>query len=83
MAEYFDSIDKIGYEGPDSENLLAFRHYNADEKVLGKTMREHLRFAACYWHNFCWDGSDVFGAGTFGRPWLCNAACCTKSRCSF
>ena len=52
MADYFDSIDKIAYEGPESDNTLAFRHYNAQEKVLGKTMEEHLRFAACYWHNF-------------------------------
>ncbi len=70
MADYFDSIEKVAYEGPESDNLLAFRHYNADEKVLGKSMQEHLRFAACYWHNFCWDGADVFGQGTFGRPWL-------------
>ena len=70
MADYFTSIDKIAYEGPESENLLAFRHYNAQETIMGKTMEEHLRFAACYWHNFCWDGADVFGQGTFGRPWL-------------
>ncbi|MEG3767856.1 xylose isomerase [Alteromonas sp. 14N.309.X.WAT.G.H12] len=70
MAQYFDAITKIQYEGPSSENPLAFRHYNADEVIMGKTMKEHLRFAACYWHNFCWDGADVFGAGTFKRPWL-------------
>lgn len=70
MAEYFNEIGKIQFEGPQSDNPLAFHHYNADEVVLGKTMKEHLRFAACYWHNFCWDGADVFGQGTFGRPWL-------------
>ena len=70
MTNYFENIEKIKFEGPDTENLLAFRHYNADEQILGKTMQEHLRFAACYWHNFCWDGADVFGQGTFGRPWL-------------
>lgn len=70
MAEYFDTVGKIAFEGPESDSPLAFRHYNADEVVLGKTMKEHLRFAACYWHNFCWDGADVFGQGTFGRPWL-------------
>ncbi|MBC3766894.1 xylose isomerase [Neptunicella marina] len=70
MSEFFKSVDKIQYEGPESTNPLAFRHYNPDEVILGKTMREHLRFAACYWHNFCWDGADVFGGGTFGRPWL-------------
>ncbi|MGJ8681476.1 xylose isomerase [Paraglaciecola sp.] len=70
MAEYFKNIQKIEYAGPDSTDPLAFHHYNADEKILGKTMAEHLRFGACYWHNFCWDGADVFGQGTFGRPWL-------------
>ena len=70
MAQYFDQINKIEYEGADSTNPLAFKHYNANEKILGKTMAEHLRMAACYWHNFCWNGQDVFGQGTFGRPWL-------------
>ncbi|MBN7818599.1 xylose isomerase [Bowmanella yangjiangensis] len=70
MAQFFDQIDKIAFEGPDSQNPLAFKHYNADELILGKTMAQHLRLAACYWHNFCWNGQDVFGAGTFGRPWL-------------
>ncbi|WP_218311488.1 xylose isomerase [Alteromonas antoniana] len=70
MANYFNDIAPIQYEGPDSTNPLAFKHYNAQEKVLGKTMEEHLRFASCYWHNFCWDGADVFGGSTFNRPWL-------------
>lgn len=70
MAEYFSAIDKIAFEGPESQNLLAFRHYDPQQIILGKTMQEHLRFGACYWHNFCWDGADVFGQGTFGRPWL-------------
>jgi xylose isomerase len=70
MASYFEHIDKIQFEGTNSNNPLAFHHYNPEEVVLGKTMKEHLRFAACYWHNMCWDGSDVFGQGTFGRPWL-------------
>lgn len=70
MAQYFTEIDKIKFEGTDSDNPLAFHHYNAEEVILGKTMAEHLRFGACYWHNFCWDGADVFGQGTFGRPWL-------------
>ncbi len=70
MAEYFSNIEKIQYAGPDSSDPLAFHHYNAEEVILGKTMEEHLRFGACYWHNFCWDGADVFGQGTFGRPWL-------------
>lgn len=70
MADYFNDISPIEFEGPDSTNPLAFKHYNAKEKVLGKTMEEHLRFASCYWHNFCWDGADVFGGATFNRPWL-------------
>lgn len=70
MTTYFDSIPKIKFEGTESDNPLAFHHYNANEVILGKTMAEHLRFGACYWHNFCWDGADVFGQGTFGRPWL-------------
>lgn len=70
MSTYFSNIEKIQFEGPDSENELAFHHYNPEQVVMGKTMKEHLRFAACYWHNFCWDGADVFGQGTFNRPWL-------------
>ncbi|GAA0368701.1 xylose isomerase [Bowmanella denitrificans] len=70
MAQYFEQIKQIAYEGPDSTNPLAFKHYNANQMVLGKSMAQHLRLAACYWHNFCWNGQDVFGAGTFNRPWL-------------
>lgn len=74
MSHYFDSIDSIKYEGESSTNPLAFHHYNPEQVILGKTMQEHLRFAACYWHNFCWDGADVFGQGTFSRPWLTQQA---------
>lgn len=70
MSQYFETISPIVYEGTQSNNPLAFHHYNPDELILGKSMKEHLRFAACYWHNFCWDGADVFGQGTFNRPWL-------------
>ena len=70
MSAYFENIKPIQYEGPESDNDLAFHYYNPEEVIMGKTMAEHLRFAACYWHNFCWDGADVFGQGTFGRPWL-------------
>lgn len=69
MTEFFKNISKVQFEGTETTNPLAFRHYNPDEVILGKTMKDHLRFAACYWHNFCWPGSDVFGAGTFDRPW--------------
>jgi len=68
-ASYFAGIDPIRYEGPDSTNPLAFRYYDADRQVLGKTMAEQLRIAVCYWHSFVWPGADVFGPGTFNRPW--------------
>ncbi|WP_211462700.1 xylose isomerase [Collimonas silvisoli] len=66
---YFPSVTPIRFEGRQAQTPLAFRHYDADKLVLGKPMREHLRMAACYWHSFVWPGSDVFGAGTFRRPW--------------
>jgi hypothetical protein len=53
---------------PESDNELAYRFYDRNQGVLGKTMEEHLRFAVCMWHTFCWPGCDVFGAGTFERP---------------
>ena len=66
---FFPSVQKIPYEGPESTNPLAFRYYDADRKVLGKTMADHLRFAVCYWHSFAAPGDDVFGDGTWDRPW--------------
>jgi xylose isomerase len=66
---YFHTIAPVRYEGPGASTPLAFRHYEAGRKVLGKTMAEHLRMAACYWHSFVWPGTDMFGAGTFARPW--------------
>ncbi len=69
MNNYFDQLDQVRYEGTQSTNPLAFRHYNPDEVIMGKTMAEHLRFAACYWHTFCWNGADMFGVGAFSRPW--------------
>ncbi len=65
----FPNITKINYEGPKSDNPLAFRWYNPDEVVEGKTMRDHLRFTVCYWHTFRGTGSDPFGGGTMSRPW--------------
>jgi xylose isomerase len=70
MSPYFEGIEKIRFEGPDSENPLAFRSYEPDREVLGKRMEDQLRMAVCYWHSFCWPGSDVFGEGTFARPWM-------------
>ncbi|MFK7857715.1 MAG: xylose isomerase [Granulosicoccus sp.] len=69
---FFGSIDRIPFAGHDSEDPLAFRHYQPDELVLGKRMEDHLRFAVCYWHNFNWPGSDPFGGQTFERPWFGN-----------
>jgi len=69
MSEYFQGIDPIRFEGPDSTNPLAFRYYDKDRVVLGKTMEQQLRFAVCYWHTYCWDGGDPFGGATFLRPW--------------
>ncbi|WP_426357730.1 xylose isomerase [Pseudocolwellia sp. HL-MZ19] len=68
--QFFNNVDKIKFEGADSTNPLAFRYYDENQVVLGKTMKEHLRFAACYWHNFCSTGFDIFGEGTFDRPWI-------------
>ncbi len=70
MSSYFQAIDPIRYQGPDAASPLAFRHYDKDRLVLGKRMEEHLRFAVCYWHSFCWTGLDPFGFGTFDRPWF-------------
>ncbi|UTW01105.1 xylose isomerase [Marinomonas rhizomae] len=69
MSEIFQNIPFVKYEGASSNNPFAFKHYDANKMLMGKTMAEHLRMAACYWHNFCWQGSDVFGANTFNRPW--------------
>jgi xylose isomerase len=66
---FFPDIPRIRYEGPQSRNPLSFRHYNPDEMVEGKPMREHLRFAVAYWHTFRGTGSDPFGVGTWLRPW--------------
>lgn len=70
MTDFFKGIPAITYEGPDSDNDYAFRHYNPDEVVMGKPMKDHLRFAAAYWHSFAWPGGDPFGGQTFERPWF-------------
>ena len=70
MPSYFANIPAIKYEGPDSQNPLAFRYYHKDQMVLGKKMEDQLRFAVCYWHTFCGSGVDPFGvsAGTLRAP---------------
>jgi xylose isomerase len=71
MSEpFFAEVDAVRYEGPETGNPLAYRYYDPDRLVLGKRMEEQLRIAVCTWHSFCWPGSDVFGEGSFHRPWL-------------
>ena len=67
--EYFKDIQSIKYEGPKSDNPLAFKYYNPDQIVAGKTMREHFKFAVAYWHTFCGQGADPFGIGTQNFLW--------------
>jgi xylose isomerase len=67
--EYFKNIKKIKYEGRETDNPLAFRWYDENKMVAGKTMKEHLRFAVAYWHSFCGTGGDPFGPGTKVFPW--------------
>ena len=64
MKDFFPEVPYVRYEGPDSNNRFAFRFYNPDEKIEGKKMRDHLRFAMSYWHTLCAEGSDMFGRGT-------------------
>ena len=66
---YFPDVPKIAFEGPRTKNLLAFRHYNPDEQIEGRSMRELLRFSVAYWHTLRGTGSDPFGPGTAVRPW--------------
>lgn len=67
---FFSLIDPVTYEGPKSDSPYAFRYYDKNKLVLGKTMEEQLRFAVCYWHTLSWPGSDPFGGETFLRPWM-------------
>ncbi len=69
MTDPFRHLPSIAYEGPHSKNPFAFKHYNPQEVVEGKTMRDHLRFSVVYWHTFRGTGQDPFGAGTMLRPW--------------
>src|ERR1700733_10717984 len=69
MASAFPNISRIQYEGFASKNSLAFKHYDAQEVVAGRTMRKHLRFSVVYWHTFRGRGSAMFAAPTINRPW--------------
>jgi xylose isomerase len=66
---YFAEIPPVRFEGAETRNPLAYRYYDKDRVVGGKRMEDHLRWAVSYWHSFNWPGSDVFGSGTFERPW--------------
>ena len=67
--EFYKGINEIKFEGKDSDNPFAFKYYNPDQLVVGKSMLEHFRFAIAYWHSFCGQGSDPFGPGTQQFPW--------------
>ena len=67
--EYFKGIGKIPFEGPDSQNPIAFKYYDENQLVAGKTMRDHFRFSVAYWHTFRGTGGDPFGPGTKNFPW--------------
>ena len=69
MPDAFPEIGAIPYEGPESKNPLAFKHYNPDEVVEGQTLRDLMRYSVCYWHTFRGTGTDPFGAATLVRPW--------------
>ncbi len=67
--EYFSGIGKIAFEGKESDNPFAFKYYDENRVVAGKTLKEHFRFAIAYWHTFCGTGGDPFGPGTKDFPW--------------
>lgn len=69
MTDFFKGLSPVKFEGPNSANPLAYRHYNKDEIVAGKGMEDHIRPAVAYWHTFAWEGGDPFGGRSFDRPW--------------
>ena len=70
-SSFFGAVEgRISFGGLDSPQSLSYKVYEPDRMVLGKRMADHLRVAVCLWHSFNWPGSDVFGVGTFERPWL-------------
>ena len=68
-TEYFKGIEKVKFEGKESDNPLAFKYYNPDMMVAGKKMKDWFKFSVAYWHTFCGQGSDPFGPGTQNFPW--------------
>ncbi len=79
-SEYFPGIGKIPYEGKESKNPLAFRYYDENKIVGGKTMKDHFRFAIAYWHTFCGDGTDPFGGKTHDYAWDKGSDAITKGK---
>ena len=67
--EFYKGVRAISFEGKTSDNPLAFKFYNPDQMVMGKSMRNHFKFAVAYWHSFCGQGGDPFGPGTQQFPW--------------
>jgi len=78
--EFFKGIGQIKYEGVESDNPLAFKWYDENRIVAGKTMKEHLRFAVCYWHTFCNTGADPFGPGTKHFAWDANTDAVARAK---
>ncbi len=79
-SKYFPDISKIPFEGATSRNPLAFRYYNPDHQVAGKSLREHFKFACAYWHSFCNVGGDPFGPGTKVFPWDADADAVSRAK---
>lgn len=80
MGEYFEKVAKIKFEGEKSKNPFAFKYYNSEEVIDGKTMKEHLRFTMSYWHTLTGEGADPFGVGTMERPWNAEKDPMTKAK---
>jgi xylose isomerase len=80
LPKFFGAADPVAYGGKDAKNPLAFRWYDKDRVVRGKRLEDHLRFAVCYWHSFCWPGGDPFGGETFLRPWHHGSDAMTMAR---
>ncbi len=77
---FFPNISKIQFAGKESRDPLAFKFYDENRVVAGKTMRDHFRFAVCYWHTFCNDGADPFGGGTKSFPWMSKSNAVERAR---
>ncbi len=81
--EFFPGIGQIQFEGRESKNPLAFHYYDADKVVMGKTLKDHLRFAMAYWHTLCAEGGDQFGGGTKTFPWNDSTDAITRAKETF